>query len=669
MGTVILAEHLKEKMNGRKVRAAVFHTFNFEPDFFENYLLPLFFPDIPFGENRIQNAILWRKFQHELPPITVYCDFHAKAQKGINLDYVVRTIDIPKVAGVKPCFHPKHSFILLEDWELLVVTGSNNITEAGWCSNLEGFSYLSLKSNEFFPRKFKDELKEYLRDLRNTFFNERFDETESWSKADNEIDRFFRQVGYTNQNPNLYYFNSARRNEFHDGTFVSFIKFIKDELNKGLPFQRVNVISPYYPTSSGLFKEFKDLTECADISFSLPFENVDVVAIDKVLYEEVASMGINWKEVNDVEATKGYRRNHSKVYELIGDSKVFTIVGSVNFTNMAWKGVKNGGNYESAILYVTDKTDYQEHDLLKPCDISTLTFTEPKPEEQISEDREDAYDLRFILDWSAKTLEVINENEDNQRGYISGGNFSNISINGSRIVRLSEEQLRYFANRPLIPVKPSGKDTIFYYYPIHNNIEAMPMPERLVLNDVELLELWKSIEQDDDPLLSLQLIDRFIDRITDEAGDIQEATLIENHSTLNIMATHINGLLALQKRLFTEKGLKQYREHTRKLREYYLLANNVDTLYGYRKLLKKMESEGKLNEGFYWLLLNIIDLFFYMNVEADDFQLEDSFDKILSIHKELATEIQNVSKKMIGKDLTKNHLKWALKMIKDEVAR
>ena len=41
MHKFILGEKLKEEINGRKIKAAVFHTFNFDPDFFENYLLHL----------------------------------------------------------------------------------------------------------------------------------------------------------------------------------------------------------------------------------------------------------------------------------------------------------------------------------------------------------------------------------------------------------------------------------------------------------------------------------------------------------------------------------------------------------------------------------------------------------------------------------------------------
>lgn len=42
MRKFILGEKLKVEIGGKKVIAAIFTSFNFDPDFFENYLLPLF---------------------------------------------------------------------------------------------------------------------------------------------------------------------------------------------------------------------------------------------------------------------------------------------------------------------------------------------------------------------------------------------------------------------------------------------------------------------------------------------------------------------------------------------------------------------------------------------------------------------------------------------------
>ena len=47
--TAVLSQRLSEVIGGRRVRAAVFTTFSFDPGFFELHLLPLLF-DQPFSQ-------------------------------------------------------------------------------------------------------------------------------------------------------------------------------------------------------------------------------------------------------------------------------------------------------------------------------------------------------------------------------------------------------------------------------------------------------------------------------------------------------------------------------------------------------------------------------------------------------------------------------------------
>ncbi|WP_341220695.1 phospholipase D-like domain-containing protein [Polaribacter atrinae] len=664
MSKYVLAEYLKEQLNGRRINAAVFHTFNFDSEFFENYLLPLFLPDIPFGDNKIQNTILWKKFQHDLPPITVYCDFHAKAQKGIHLNYLVRPIDVQKLDGFKPCYHPKHSFILLEGNELLIITGSNNLTEAGWCSNLEGINFFKLKNKVNFPQQFKDKFKFFNRDIRKTYFNENFQDNDSISIADNLIDRFFRSQGYTDETKTMY-FDTRLKPEKYLQNFKSFIEYIKIHLNESEPFEKVEVISPYFSKEMSIFNKLREVTKCDDISLSIPFENTDVVALDKALFEEVKSKGFHWKSITALKETKGYRFNHAKIYQFVGRESVFTVVGSVNFTNMAWKGVKNGGNYESAILHVNPKEDFKS--LLESCSLENLTFTGHREEENISDLREDSFKLNFVLDWSLQTLEIQNDDEFNQKGKIEFKNSSSIQINISKTVKLSEEQIRSLSNNPILKVKPSGKDYYFYYYPIHKNIEAKPLPEHLNLNDAELLQLWLDLDTTKNNATTLRIIDSFIDRITDEAGDIKDDELKSTNSTLNVMATHLSGLIKLQKRLFkTDKTISE-KNSTIKLKDYYLFTNNVDTISGYRNLIAKMYNDGKLNGGFYWLLLNIIDLFFYKSLNDLDFENNLDYIKLQDIRKHLKSDIKKIKEEIVEGNLTEKHLKWTLKMLWDDI--
>jgi len=658
MKEFILAEKLKEEMAGKKVIAAVFHTFNFDPKFFENYLLPLFLPDIPFGDDEIQNTILWKKFQNELPPITVYCDFHAKSQKGINLNYLVRPIDVPKINDVKPCFHPKHSFILLqgnrqEDLDLLMFVGSNNLSESGWCSNLEGVNFIRLKNGVNFPRKFKDAFRHFLKDVQNQLYDKN-----SQSIAENIIEKFFNKILYTDENE-LEVFDSKKK------SFYDVLTNLKNSLNGGVSFKKVEIISPYFSSGIKHFQDLQKITDCDDISLSIPFENTEYVGMEKELFEKVKDLGIKWKSIKGMNKIKGYRRNHSKIYNLLGDHHNILIVGSVNFTQMAWKGVRNGGNYETAIIYHKKAEEYIE--LLEDYSDTHLSFCGHTEEESHHDDREDVYKLDFIIDWNNNNLEIINYDESIQRGEIVFDLLKNIKIDKSKEVTLSEEQIELFANNPLIKVRPIGKNTYFYYYPIHKNIESKPLASHLNLNDTELMQLWMELDEVENRESTLSIIDRFIERITDEAGEIQSDALHETSSTLNLMANHLNGLITLNDKIFKESKTKTQEKRNQKLREYYLFADNVDTLIGYRKLLSKMFNDSKLNNGFYWILLNIIDKFFYKKFIDKGVADESTMKKINKIRDKIKKEIKPLAQNMLEKKISNNHLKWMAKTLEQSV--
>ena len=657
MNKFILGEKLKEEINGRRIKAALFHSFNFDPDFFENYLLPLFLPDIPFGDNKIQNTILWKKYQNELPPVTVYCDFHAKAQKGIHLDYTVRTVDIKKVNGVKPCFHPKHTAILLDDGTLLLFIGSNNLTEAGWCSNLEGVNFFKLKSGEYFPREFKDQIRNFNQEIPSQNYNEH-------SPADDLIDVFFAKRGYTDEVDFKLLNSKDFREENNISFFGSFLINLCLEGNDGIPFKKIEIVSPYYSSGISMFETLIQTTNCSDISCSIPFENSDLVALDKTLFDNANELGINWKAIKGMNETKGHRFNHSKIYQFFGDKKVFILVGSINFTNMAWKGISQGGNYESAILYTLPAKEFESILIDYPTD--NLSFSGAKPEESLIDSREDAFDLSFVIDWVSKELEIINNLPDTQKGDIIIENLPNIRINESRKVHLKEEQLSRFSNTPLIKVKPHGKNTFFYYYPIHKNINAKPLPSNINLNDTELLQLWLDLESAIDKESTLRIIDRFIDRIMDESGDINAGELDKTSSTLNLMATHLSGLIHLNKKLFIKGGLVKDQPTKKKMIEYYLFGDNVDTLIGYRKLISKMRKEERLNNGFYWLLLNIIDKTFYQKYLTFELFEDKNQELTTLMHQELRRQIKTIAKEIENDRASASHLKWAEQMLLED---
>lgn len=162
MEQFILKEKLKEQIGNRKVIAALFYTFNFDPKFFENYIMPLLIPkekSEKFRDEVIHNKILWRQYIKGdiIPPTAVFCDYFAKDNtEAPSLGYDIHCIKTPAAQGKICNFHPKHIFLLVEDdsnTSLIVVTGSGNITPSGWCDNIECFSLEEYKKNKTFPNK------------------------------------------------------------------------------------------------------------------------------------------------------------------------------------------------------------------------------------------------------------------------------------------------------------------------------------------------------------------------------------------------------------------------------------------------------------------------------------------------------------------------------------
>src|SRR5690606_8576518 len=94
----VLKERLKSLIDGNQVKAALFYTFNFDPKFFENYVMPLLVPEQQFLNNNIGNNIIWRKLYKDgtVPPITVYYDQYAKSLEcAPMLDYKLVAVDMP----------------------------------------------------------------------------------------------------------------------------------------------------------------------------------------------------------------------------------------------------------------------------------------------------------------------------------------------------------------------------------------------------------------------------------------------------------------------------------------------------------------------------------------------------------------------------------------------
>ena len=168
----VLSEHFQERLKGRRLRSAVFLTYQFDPGFFEQEVLPVFV-DIA-----LSHAVAIRLVQLEdalraVPgSVAVYYDANGiiSGDAGsAKLD--VRRIPVQHGTGI---FHPKNVFLLVESEEpdetesraqtLIIASLSSNLTRSGWWENVEACHVEEIAEGE--KTSLKDDVAAFLKELR-----------------------------------------------------------------------------------------------------------------------------------------------------------------------------------------------------------------------------------------------------------------------------------------------------------------------------------------------------------------------------------------------------------------------------------------------------------------------------------------------------------------------
>ena len=107
----VLAERLADLIAGRRVRAAVFTTFSFDPGFFELHVLPTLF-DLPFSQAEKVKRIQLEDALQTVEDVAVYYDRTALSQDALPAQLDFRRIGVRGPNGV---FHPKLVLVLVEN--------------------------------------------------------------------------------------------------------------------------------------------------------------------------------------------------------------------------------------------------------------------------------------------------------------------------------------------------------------------------------------------------------------------------------------------------------------------------------------------------------------------------------------------------------------------------
>ena len=159
-----ITSELAERLMNKRVIASVFTTYNFEPEFFELDVIPeLLAPSIPYSaDERVKLFQVREALRESGLKLDVFYDlpiFRQSADRSPQMEYLCHGVHMGNAA-----FHAKNIYLLVEHKEnsqqsLLVASGSNNITRAGWWNNVEVQHWEEIISGEV-QRAFLNRIKE-----------------------------------------------------------------------------------------------------------------------------------------------------------------------------------------------------------------------------------------------------------------------------------------------------------------------------------------------------------------------------------------------------------------------------------------------------------------------------------------------------------------------------
>jgi hypothetical protein len=350
-----LSDQLRDRIGKRRVRVAVFFTYQFDPAFFETEVLQTLF-DHDWSRNRrvalAQAEDVLRKVEH----LAVYYDLRGipETASSASLDY--RRFGLSRPGGV---FHPKNILLLLEDDDesqkstsLLLVTTSANLTRGGWWENLEAAHMIELPENS--KSLLRDDL---LGDNGLLSRVVKHDKTGDEHRAVEEIRKFLR---YRTEPSGQRSQNGVLRPRIYAGQ-MPLARFLLEDVQIAPTDFNLEIVSPYFDNTDDA-KAVVTLIEALNplaIRIFLPRSDAGVVLCRKEYYEAVAGIPrVSWGLLPRAFTRYAKTREdsvdrfvHAKVYRLFSPrrNQEYLVVGSVNLTQAAHSAASSG-NLESAIL-------------------------------------------------------------------------------------------------------------------------------------------------------------------------------------------------------------------------------------------------------------------------------------------------------------------------------
>ena len=348
----VLSEHFQERMEARRLRSAIFLTYQFDPGFFEQEVLPVFV-DIPLSHATTIRLVQLEDALRALPgQVAVYYD----ANGLVVGDAGSAKLDVRRIpVQHRAIFHPKNVFLLVEDEEpdeegyhaqtLVIASLSANLTRAGWWENVESCHVEEIPEGE--KTRLKDDIAGFLESLR------RKTSAESEHAALQEILVFLRSARQRQQKTA----SGRLHTHFYTGR-EPFVDFLDQTAGNRIRGAYLEVISPYFDDANDCspLEALIDRFQPREVRVFLPRSTAGEALCREDLYDSVRALpGVQWGRLPEKNLKLGAGKDagerfvHAKVYRFFTQSpkREICFVGSPNLTSPAHQ---SGGNVETGFL-------------------------------------------------------------------------------------------------------------------------------------------------------------------------------------------------------------------------------------------------------------------------------------------------------------------------------
>ena len=420
----VLSQRLAEAVRGRRLRSAVFTTFNFDPGFFELQVLPLLFSE---GFSQVDKVRLLQLEDalRDVDHMAVYYDRGALAQDAepARLDY--RRIDVRRATGV---FHPKLAFLLVDEpnesgddtngtqqyqsyQSLVVACLSANLSRAGWWENVESAHFEEIRGRDPVRGRvpYTHDILAILRRIRACAAEG--DDHPALDAVYAFLDKRVSAEQYVNTSA-----EGGRYPRLFGGESRRGLANWLTEHGLGRGNWNLEVISPYFDAQGAApLKQLTEAIQRRETRVHLPRDAYGSALVTTDAYKAIAALdGVRWAELpSEMTRRSGGasgerlapRRVHAKVYRLWrwGGSDI-VLVGSINCTSPAHSHGE-AGNLEAAFLVDITSEKLPKRWWLKPLEQAAEHFVEPAPLETDGLDNP-PFDVSFRYDWGRRSLAV-----------------------------------------------------------------------------------------------------------------------------------------------------------------------------------------------------------------------------------------------------------------------